>query len=224
MITDYHTHVLPGIDDGACNKDMSLKMLQLLKIQGVNQVIATPHFYAHRESSVECFLKKRQQALEQIEEISPLPVLTGAEIYIEHGISEMQGLEKLAIQGTNLILLELPYMKYEKWISEEIYNISAEYGLKVILAHIHRYIEYYSNEQMKQILYTDAVFQINNEAFESLSKRSFVKSLIKQNKPVVFGSDCHNVTERKPNWKLVKRKCNPDILENASRILKKYEK
>lgn len=224
MLADYHTHVLPGIDDGARDAEMSLAMLQMLKAQGVEQVIATPHFYAHRERSVERFLEKRQQALEQIQENSPLSILLGAEIAIEHNISEMQGLDKLAIQGTNLILLELPYRKYEKWMSEEIYNISAEYGLKVILAHVHRYLEYYNNEQMQQILHTDAIFQINNEAFESLSQRSFVKALVKRDKPMVFGSDCHDVTERKPNWDLAKRKCKLDVLENADRFLEKYKK
>ena len=224
MLTDYHTHVLPGIDDGAHGSEMSLAMLQMLKAQGVEQVIATPHFYAHREKSVERFLEKRRQALEQIQGTSPLPILLGAEVAIEHNISEMQGLEKLAIQGTNLILLELPYRNYEKWMSEEIYNISAEYGLKVILAHVHRYLEYYSKEQIQQILQVNAIFQINNEAFESLSQRSFVKALVKQDKPVVFGSDCHNVTERKPNWDLAKRKYKLDMLENADRFLEKYKK
>ena len=45
MITDYHTHVLPGIDDGSKDAETSLEMLIQLKEQGIERVIATPHFY-----------------------------------------------------------------------------------------------------------------------------------------------------------------------------------
>ena len=221
MPIDYHTHILPDFDDGAKDVETSLKMLEMLKTQGVEQVIATPHFYAHREKSVKHFLEKRQCAFEKINNYSPLPILLGAEIAIEHNISEVKDIEKLAIQGTKLILLELPYCEYRDWMSEEIYNISAEYGLKVILAHIHRYLEHYSKNQILHILSTDAVFQINNEALGIFRERRFVKALINQD--YVFGSDCHNIAERKPNWDLLKRKCKPNVLEVSDKILDKFK-
>ena len=43
-IIDIHTHVLPGIDDGAENWDMSMEMLKIAWDSGVRRVIATPHF------------------------------------------------------------------------------------------------------------------------------------------------------------------------------------
>lgn len=224
MITDYHTHVLPNMDDGANNEDVSFRMLQMLKEQGVEQVVATPHFYAHREKDVEYFLEKRQQALEKIKANSPLPILLGAEVAIEHNISELSKVEKLAIQGTNLILLEFPYRNYEEWMYEEIYNISVEFGLKVILAHLHRYLTYFTKEQMQQILRMQAIFQMNNEAFESFSQRNFVKALIKQDVPLIFGSDCHNLVERKPNWDVARKKCKSDVLEKSNRVLELYRK
>lgn len=223
MLVDYHTHILPELDDGAKDLKTSLEMLEILKNQGVKQIIATPHFYAHREKSVEHFLEKRQRAFEKINSNSPLPIMLGAEIAIEHNISEIKDIEKLAIQGTKLILLELPYRKHKDWMSEEIYNISAEYGLKVILAHIHRYLEYYSKEQIQQILSTDAVFQINNEAFASLRERRFVKALIKQERSLVLGSDCHNIADRKPNWNLLKRRSKSSAMELSNGILDKYK-
>ncbi|MGN0585208.1 MAG: CpsB/CapC family capsule biosynthesis tyrosine phosphatase [Ruminococcus sp.] len=223
MITDYHTHVLPGIDDGSGDSETSLEMLRQLKEQGIERVIATPHFYAHKEKSVEDFIEKRRKAYDSIKNDLPLPVVLGAEIAIEHGISEVKDIDKLAIEGTKMILLELPYRGYKEWMSEEIYNISAEYGLKVVLAHIHRYIDYYSDEQMNEILKTDAVFQINNEAFESLSLKSFVKSLLKSGVPLVFGSDAHNLTNRKPNWKILKKKRKMNIIEETGMIFDKYK-
>lgn len=223
MITDYHTHVLPGIDDGSKDAETSLEMLIQLKEQGIERVIATPHFYAHREKSVEDFIEKRRKAYDSIKNNLSLPVILGAEVAIEHGISEIKDIDKLAIEGTRLILLELPYRGYKEWMSEEIYNISSEYGLKVVLAHIHRYTDYYSDEQMNEILKTDAVFQINNEAFDSHSSKSFVKNLLKREVPIVFGSDAHNLTDRKPNWKILKKKRNMSIIEESAMILDKYK-
>ncbi len=62
MRTEYHCHILPGIDDGAHNPEMSLEMLEMMRMQGIERVVATPHFYAHREKSVEDFLEKRKNA------------------------------------------------------------------------------------------------------------------------------------------------------------------
>ena len=47
---DFHTHILPGVDDGSRNVDESMQMLARMKEQGVSQVVATPHFYADDES------------------------------------------------------------------------------------------------------------------------------------------------------------------------------
>ncbi len=222
MLIDYHTHILPELDDGAQDVETSLKMLEMLKAQGVEKVIATPHFYAHNEKSAEAFIEKRQAAYDKIKSESPLPVLLGAEVAVERNISEVKNIEKLAIQGTKLILLELPYNKYKSWMGEEIYNISAEYGLKVILAHIHRYYDFYSKDEIENVLSMDAVFQMNNEAFETFREHRFVKSVMKQNYPFIFGSDCHNLSYRKPNWDVLKSKCKEDDIKCSNDMLDKY--
>lgn len=222
MRTDYHSHILPETDDGAKNKEMSAKMLEMLEMQGVKRVIATPHFYAHKEKSVEDFLVKRQKALERLD-VSPIEIIPAAEIAIEHGISELTGIEKLAVTGTNLILLELPYRAYAEWMSEEIHNISCEYNLKPIIAHVHRYLSFYSKAEMEQLLKTDAVFQVNNEAFRSFHEKRLVKKLIKNEAPIVFGSDCHNTSNRKPNFDLLAKKISPEIISDSDSIFNQYK-
>ena len=213
MLTDYHSHILPGMDDGAKDAAMSLSMMELLRTQGVERVIATPHFYAHRERSVADFIGKRQAAFEAVaDKAAPLELLLGAEIAVEHDISEKKDIRKLAIQGTDLILLELPYAKFSPWMTGEIYNIRVSYKLRPVIAHIHRYLEYYTSSQMEQVLELPAVFQINNEAFASWKQARFVKRLLQSDLPLVFGSDCHNLTNRRPNWDLLKRKCKADTI------------
>lgn len=48
-VIDFHSHILPGIDDGARNLETSLAMLRQVSSQGVDYMIATPHFYASHD-------------------------------------------------------------------------------------------------------------------------------------------------------------------------------
>ncbi len=223
MLTDHHCHVLPSIDDGSDSVETSLAMLDMMKQQGVERVVFTPHFYAHREKSVESFLEKRRAAFEAIKDSSPIKdMLLGAEVAVEHGISELKDIEKLAIQGTKLILMEFPYRGYKEWMSEEIYNISAEFGLTIVYAHIHRYTEYFTKEQLEGVLSRESVYQINNEAFGSFRSRRFVKKLMKEGYSLIFGSDAHNTTSRRPNWDLLAKKCSREDIENSDGTIEKY--
>ena len=182
MLTDYHCHILPGMDDGAQDVETALDMIDIMKEQGVERIIATPHFYAHEERSLTDYLLRREDAYDSIAELASIKnIMLGAEVAIEHGISKIHGIEQLAIDDTGMILLELPFRDYEDWISDEINALASEYGLKIILAHIHRYLQYYSPENFEKILKTDAIFQFNNDAFLVPREKKLLKQLKKNN-------------------------------------------
>ena len=223
MFTEYHCHLLPGIDDGSENAETSLAMLDIMKEQGVERVIFTPHFYCHKEKSIDHFIKKRQAAFESVKEKSPIKeMLLGAEVALELGLSEVKDIEKLAIQGTKLILIEMPFRDYENWMLEEVYNISAEFDLKVILAHVHRYRSVYDKDIMKRMLCSDNILQINIEAFEGFRQKFIAKDIINSNMQFVFGSDAHNLSSRKPRWDLLKKKVSAEVIEASNKIFDKY--
>ena len=220
-ITDYHCHILPGIDDGSDSVETSLSMVKMMKEQGVKKIIATPHFYAHREKNTESYLNKRQKAFDSLMNAKPeiTDINLGSEVAIERGICELEGLEKLSIGKTEFILLELPYAPFKPWYLEEIDNISTSLKLKVILAHIHRYLDYYKKDEMEQVLELDTVLQVNNEAFEKFKEKSFVKKLFKQERNIIFGSDSHNLDDRKPNWDVLQKKCKAEYIEKSNMFL-----
>ena len=226
MLTDYHCHILPEFDDGAKDAETSLEMLNIMKEQGVERIIATPHFYAHEERSLTEYLLRREDAYESMESLAAaqniaLPnMVLGAEVAIEHGISKIHGIDKLAIEDSDLILLELPFRDYEDWMSEEINAIASEYGLKIILAHIHRYLAYYTPENFDRILETDAVFQFNNEVFLLEREAKLIKQLTDDKLSIIFGSDAHNTDTRRPNWDIILESCDPDILKASNEFLK----
>lgn len=224
MLTEYHCHILPGIDDGSDSVETSLQMGEMMKAQGVERIVATPHFYAHREKSIDDYLKKRTRAYDELMSrfSDSIDFHLGAEVAIEHGISELPGIEKLAITGTRIILLELPYRAYEKWMSEEIYNIAAEYKLKVMLAHVHRYLPYYSKDEIETILSSKSILQINNEAFASWKEKRLAKKVMAEHTHFAFGSDAHNLSDRKPNWDLLLKKVKADAIEVSNSMFDRY--
>jgi len=224
MFIDCHCHILPQIDDGSKSTEMSLQMIELQHQQGVQRIIATPHFYAHREKSVSHYLQKRQEAYQKVMSSNPAVsrIELGAEVAVEHGLSQIPEIEKLAFQGTKLFLFEFPYSGFNQRYIEEIYNICNDYGFTPIIAHLHRYLEYYSKTEMQKVLEMDAIFQFNNEAFGNFRERTFCKKILKQGYRVVFGSDAHNLDSRKPNFDLLAKKAKSEWIENANSILNTY--
>jgi len=201
VYVDYHSHILPGIDDGAENISMAVQMLEQLKQQNVGFVVATSHFSNHREK-VESFLSRREKAYEILKPKIPegMNILQGAEIRVERGIIENPEITKLCITGTNMILLEMPYEPLKPWITEEIENIGYRYKITPIIAHIDRYFDIYKDEDYEKLFSLgNVVFQINAEALLSGKGRRYFTSVIERKIPVVFGTDCHDNKNRAPN-------------------------
>ena len=224
-MTDYHCHILPGIDDGAADAEISTRMLELMWRQGVTRVVATPHFYAHREDGVENYLEKRRRAFDwmtetasQSDEKIPDEIYLGAEVAIEQGISRLPGIEKLRLADTPYILLELPYAPFGRWMLEEAEAISHLYGLTPILAHVHRYIYYYHKQQLEDLLRFDGIFQLNNSGFRAFGERRFSRRVIREGCPYLFGSDAHNMSNRRPDWDFLLKKVKPDELRQAENL------
>ena len=223
-MTDYHAHILPSMDDGAENVEISLRMIGLLWEQGVRRVVATPHFYAHCESNVAEYLRKRQKAYEQILQAllawkgNAPEIYLGAEVAIEQGISRLKGIETLCLGDSSYILLELPYGPFAHWMLEEVEAISNLYGLTPVMAHTHRYVRFYRKTQLSGLLQIDAVFQINNSAFRWLRERNFAWRVIKEGYPYLFGSDAHNMAERRPDWDFLRHKVRESVLKNAKAL------
>ena len=204
-ITDYHTHVLPGIDDGSKNVSMSLAMLNILKEQGVTSVACTPHYYPTREDPAS-FLKRREASYNSIcEELSDeLPsLLLGAEFYYYEGISRLDCIDRFIIHGTDLLLLEMPFTKWaSRWI-DELIELNELKNIHVMLAHVNRYRKYLDWNTLRDIAAEGIAFQINNESFNSFPSRRKTMKLFKIASDIYLGSDAHNADSRRPNWNMV---------------------
>ena len=201
---DFHTHLLPGIDDGSqCLAD-TIEMATEERRQGTCHIIATPHFYASR-NSLDAFLAKRNASYDKtvagLSDRPQYPTITmGAEVYYFAKMGKAEMLPRLCIGETSCLLLEMPFCQWTQEMADDIRTIISRRKITVILAHLERYIKYQKNkEPWDEILSLPVIIQLNGEAFLDWRKRRFALKMVESGRDILLGSDCHNMTGRKPN-------------------------
>ena len=221
---DIHTHILPGIDDGAQNLEVSFALIGEEERQGIKGIVLTPHFYPEEES-FDHFLEKRARALKQLADaLDEHPVSVGfryaAEVHFSPKILDLD-LDLLCINGTKYILIEYPMSHLPSVGKEVLYELSSR-GYNPILVHAERYpIENKSN------YYTDLVnsgvlIQINMESvLPGNFRQKKVIEMIKHNLVHLWGSDTHSMDKRPPRYAECKafldKKFGSEFLENCNK-------
>lgn len=199
-MVDFHSHILPGIDDGSKNVSESLKLLKMLSAQGIKVVAATPHFYPEDES-LENFLLRRRDSYRKLKpllsEDSPR-IRLGAEVYYYKGISRLYGLQSLCLKGSRLLLLEMPSAPWTEYTLRELISLASSGEFKVALAHIERYSRYQKPEIWDRLLAAGLIMQANASFFLDWKTRRKAISLLSSDRIQLIGSDCHNMTSRPP--------------------------
>ena len=204
MITDFHSHVLPYMDDGSSSVEMSIAMLQAAAEQGITHVIATPHFYA-QHNTPERFLEKRNHAerilREEMQKHTGLPKLSvGAEVLFFKGISDCDTLKLLTIAKKDCILLEMAECPWGDYAFQEIEQIREKQGLLPLIAHVDRYIGPWQDHGIPARLEKLPVMvQANAEFFLRRFTAPMAMRMLKHGQIHVLGSDCHNLTSRRQN-------------------------
>ena len=204
QIIDFHSHILPGIDDGSTSVKESIEMLRMEAEQGVQHVIATPHFYAKYDTPAE-FLKKRKRAeaklREEMAKHEGLPQLSvGAEIFFFAGIADSDVLRELTIDGKECIILEMPPLPWSESMYREMEGISVRQGITPILAHIDRYVRPFKVRGiMDRLEQLPVLVQANAGFFLCPQTKRLALRLLRDDRIHLLGSDCHNTTLRAPN-------------------------
>lgn len=220
-VVDFHTHVLPGIDDGSPDLECSIEMLRREAEQGIRKVIATPHFYAQHDKP-EHFLRKRAEAEAALRaemcKHSDLPELgIGAEVYYFNGISHSDILSELTIDQKRYILLEMPMPPWSERVYRDIEGIWIKQGLMPIIAHVDRYIAPFRTFSIPERLEgLPVMVQANASFFLDKSTRRMAFRMLRQGRIQLLGSDCHDLSDRAPVLgnavSLIRDKFGPDII------------
>jgi len=197
-IIDFHTHILPGIDDGSKSLAESIQMLETSKQQGIQCVVLTPHFCAEKDTPAH-FFQKRAESLHMLraEWKDTVPILLpGAEVQYFSGIAHMKEILQFCVWGTDILLLEMPFCKWSSRVVEDVLTLQNDYPVQVVVAHIERYQKYQDKSVIKEMLGNRVLFQANADFFLNWSSRYRAINMLKKGQIHFLGSDCHNMSSR----------------------------
>ena len=219
MTADLHTHLLPEMDDGCASLEESLLLLSELKKQGVSAVSLTPHFYADREAP-ETFFSRREAAFRRLSEalLPDAPALfCGAEVWYYSGISGTEKPEDFAIGRTGLFLLELPFENWTDSMAREVLAIHRHRGIRVVLAHIDRYLSFLDPAMLEEFCSEGVLLQANADSFLERKTQKKVLSLLKNGMIHFVASDCHDAAVRRPRldeaYSVIRKKLGPGAVK-----------
>ncbi len=193
MKIDFHAHILPEADHGSVSVKESLEQLALLKASGVTHVVATPHFYPHH-SHLRAFIERRDRSAAALAAVLPPDaptVYVGAEVTLCRGLERMEGVEQLAIRGTNVILIEMPAHAWDRGLYETLVALRDECGLHPVLAHLNRY----PVRQGKTLIPYHFDIQLNADGVARLFHGPS-RLCLHQGNVVALGTDIHGTSRK----------------------------
>jgi len=226
---DFHTHILPEIDDGSSSVKESVVMLKRLKEQGVDDVFLTPHFYAY-SSSAENYEEIRDKSLRLlIEELNKdkvdINLYLGSEVYYFEELWRMEDIKLLCIKGTDYVLIEMPFAPWTDSMVRSIEKIIGR-GITPVLAHFERYLKYKGNlEKIYELVNMGVLLQMNCNYINKFTTRGKAVKFIKKGLVSLLGTDCHNLTDRSPDFsdalKWVEKKLKAEEYKRFIRLQKR---
>lgn len=219
---DWHSHILPAMDDGSKDPDESIAMIDALSAQGIDTVVATPHFLANEETA-DTFLERRKASLEKLSERGcdqKVRIVCGAEVKYYPGISRMEDLNRLTIGDSNLLLLEMPFAKWSEHTVAELFELVNLRGLKIIMAHIERYLALQDKQTIERLIDEGFLMQVNGSYFNGFFTGRKAIKLLASGYIHFVGSDCHNMTTRAPalrsTYERIEKKLGSDFLSHMN--------
>lgn len=231
IMTDIHTHVLHGIDDGAPDIETSRRMLAAMYDAGIRTAVCTPHF-DYTNISPEIFLKKRDMRASELKEAAEsigIKVLLGCELRLSSRLLHLESIEEFCIGNTKNILVEMPFTK--KWGDSsfnDLANLSDYYNVIPVIAHVERYHPVIKNIKLaEKLIELGAVLQLDASSLFEKEYTKTAKKLLKNDMITVVASDAHNIDTRPPEvltkaYNEIERLCGRqtvlELMENADAI------
>ena len=200
---DFHTHILPNVDDGARSITQSLLTLKEEQEQGVETVVLTPHYFPDKDNLEEFLNRVNKSYYELKEEVLKekidINIILGAEVRISMELLEMD-LAPLCIGETNYILIEFSLGHYHSWTKYVLSGIGSR-GYIPIIAHAERYL-HLPDDEIEEFIKLGAIIQVNiGSLFEDKQTKKIIKKLIRNNQIHIWGTDTHANDSRPVNIK-----------------------
>lgn len=157
---DIHSHLLPGIDDGAKNMEDSFYLLNSLQQIGFNEIITTPHIInTVWDNTADGIINKKQETQRELD--LKIPFKAAAEYMMDDSFSRLFKNEKLLTLKDNYVLVEMSYLNAPMQLYDILFELQVA-GYKPVLAHPERYVFYHKNfNEYTKLKKAGCLFQLN---------------------------------------------------------------
>jgi protein-tyrosine phosphatase len=207
-MVDIHSHILPGIDDGARSLDESLELCRIAAADGVTRIVATPHVmdyrYPNTRQTMEGPFRDLAEAVGR--ERLPITLVPGAEVHIAAGLVDRYRGGDLVTYDDNrkYMLFEFPFQNVISGAEEAIYKLRLA-GIVPVIAHPER-IGYFMDDpsRLRKLISMGCVGQVTGGSllgsFGERSEKSAWK-MLELGLVHVVASDGHDAKHRRPVMK-----------------------
>ena len=136
---DLHTHILPGVDDGARSMDVSRDMLAAARANGTDLIVATPHLDGPLSAEYESTVRNARRALEPHAAEAGIHLLAGFEVLLAPDVPlRLRAGEPMVLGESRAVLVDLPFVDWPLWTEQTLFAMQTE-GWQIVLAHPERY-------------------------------------------------------------------------------------
>lgn len=202
---DIHSHILPQLDDGAEDFEMSVKMLRMAEKNGICKIILTPHNKPmHHNASPETIQKVIQKLEKEISRSNvQIRLYAGNEIYYRSDILELLEEGRVCtMAGSSYVLVEFNPMEDFEHIRRGLYKVLSG-GYRPIIAHIERYRNVcVKEEKVEELIEMGCYVQVNAGSIMGqygIGTKNVAKRLLKEGLVHFVATDAHDTDRRKPD-------------------------
>ncbi|WP_231576183.1 tyrosine-protein phosphatase [Hymenobacter sp. DG25B] len=196
-----HSHLLPGLDDGAETLEHAVELLREMQTLGYRKLVMTPHimgdFYKNTPEGVRTALNNLQQAAQEAG-ITGLELECAAEYYLDEWFAQkLEATEPLLSFGGNqkYLLFETSYINEPFNLQETIFNLKAA-GYQPVMAHPERYTYLYGRfQELEKIRESGVLLQVNLNSlsgYYSSGAKHVAEKLIDAGMVDMLGTDAHH--------------------------------
>ena len=194
---DIHSHLLPGIDDGAKNFGDTLRLTQALQGLGFSEFITTPHIIQHVwDNTHEQILEKKATTVLELEKNNiTVPFNTAAEYLMDDQFVQLFQSHSLLTLKDNYVLVEMSYINPPIQLYSILFDLQVA-GYIPVLAHPERYLFYHNNfNEYLKLKRAGCLFQLNLLSvvgYYGAGITKIAEQLLQKGMYTYVGSDVHH--------------------------------
>lgn len=195
---DIHSHVLPGIDDGAKDLEQSIELLQKMRSFGIKHFITTPHVlgdvYPNSSELIQEKLTTVQEELKR-RNLHDIRISAAAEYMLDEQFAKRLAQDDILVLKDRYVLVEMSYFSAPLNLYDLLFEIQLK-GYKPVLAHPERYQFYHNDLQhYYKLKKAGCLFQLNLLSLTPHYGKSVQKTsaqLLENNLYDFVGTDTHH--------------------------------